>query len=119
MSSPIEVYDERLMQLIDEVASHDIHTKEFNEASKNLRVYLESRQLFPKPAPEPEPVCEPQTRWEKVKAVTAAVWDNETTRVAIKAAGAFGGVLLVVASTVKRDHVVQREALSQANQRPS
>lgn len=119
MSQPLEVYDARLMQLIDEVASHDIHTKEFEQASKNLETYLRSRQLLPKPPPEPEPICEPQTRWERWGTRLAAFWDNETTRVLIKSGGALGGVILVVASTVKRDHVVQREALQQANQRPS
>jgi hypothetical protein len=47
------------------------------------------------------------------------VWDNETTRVLIKAGGAFAGVALVTWATVRRDHVLTREALSQANQRIS
>lgn len=117
---PGEVYDQILAQLIAEVASHDIHTEEFREAAKNLRLFSESRQLMPQP--DVEPVVEPErvlTKWERVRAAVAAALDNETTRTIIKAGGAFAGVGLVTYTTVKRDHVIEQKALAQANQRNS
>lgn len=109
--------DSRLHELIDEASSHDIDSKEFADAAKNIRLFSEIRPLLPDPEPDPAPV--PVTRWEKVKASAAMVWDNETTRVLIKAGGAFAGVGLVVWSTIHKDHVMERTALAQANQRNS
>ena len=74
---------------------------------------------LPAPEQEPDPAPVPTTRREKALARTAAILDNETTRAFIKAAGALGGVGLVVWSTVHRDHVLERQALAQANQRPN
>lgn len=116
-SSPSEIYDARHKELIDETASLDIHTERFAEASKNLKLFSEVRTLMPSPEPTPDPV--PTTVWGRVKAGASAVWDNETTRVLIKAGGAFAGVGLVVWSTVHRDHVLEKQSMQQANQRPS
>lgn len=118
MSSPSDIYDARLHELIDETASIDITSKEFLDAAKNLQVFSQVRAMIPQPEPEPAPVPKPSTKWEKVKAGASSVWDNETTRVFIKAGGAFAGVALVVWSTVHRDHVLEKQAVQQANQRP-
>jgi len=83
---------------------------------KNLKLYSECRP--PKPEPEPEPAVVPTTRWGKIKAGASCVWDNETTRTLIKAGGAFAGVAVVAYSTIHKDHVMERQALAQANQRP-
>lgn len=119
MSSPHEIFDEKLADLIEEAASHQLESDEATKAMKNLETFTRCRP--PAPAPEPEPelevVVEPKTTWEKVRGGVAAVWDNETTRVLIKAGGAFAGVALVAWSTIKRDHVMERQALAQANQR--
>lgn len=66
---------------------------------------------------ELEAIPEPNTVMGKLKANLNGVWDNETTRVLIKAGGAFAGVALVAWTTIHRDHVITRDALSQANQR--
>jgi hypothetical protein len=118
--TPGEVYDQVLKELIQETVTHDIHSEEFREASKNLRLFSESRSLMPQPdqTPEVEPERE-MTRWQKIRAEIAAALDNETTRTIIKAGGAFAGVAVVAYSTIHRDHVIERQALAQANQRPS
>lgn len=116
MSSPREAYDRRQTELIDESASFDVQSEEFREAAKNLRLFSESGPLIAHP--ESEPTLVPTTRWGKIKAGMSAVWDNETTRVFLKAGGAFAGVGLVVWSTVHRDHVMEKQAMQQANQRP-
>lgn len=107
----------RLHELIDEASSHDIHSDEFAAAAKNLAEFSKLHSLLPEPEPAPAPV--PVTRWERVKAGASAVWDNETTRVFIKAGGAFAGVGLVVWSTIHKDHIMERQALAQANQHNS
>lgn len=101
------VYSEALAQIRPE-ALDDEETTAF---LKNLRVLSECR---PPVAAEPEATPAPSTRAGKLKAAVAGAWDNETTRVLIKAGGAFAGIALVVWSTVHRDHVIQREAMSLA-----
>lgn len=115
MSSPSDAYDRRHTELIDETASFDVQSEEFLQAAKNLEVFSKIRTLLPEPEPAPPVPC---TRWEKVRAGAAAALDNETTRAIIKAGGAFAGVGLVVWATVRRDHVMEKQAMQQANQRP-
>lgn len=117
MSSPSDAYDRRLTELIDETASHAVDSKEFLEASKNLDAFSKIRPHLPVPEAEPILVV-PQTKWGKLKAGLGAALDNETTRTFVKAGGAFAGVALVVWSTVHRDHVMEKQAMQQANQRP-
>ena len=109
--------DARIHELIDEAASLNVQSDDLTAAAKNLEALSKVRTLLPDPEPVPTPV--PVTKWEQVKAGLTSVWDNETTRVLIKAGGAFAGVGLVVWSTVRRDHQLERDALSQANQRNS
>lgn len=111
-------FDENLRELIDKATDNiDLASDEASKAMKNLKIFSECRP--PKPEPEPTPAPVPVTRWEKVKAAASCVWDNETTRVAIKAGGALTGVVVVAWSTVHKDHVLERQALAQANQRNS
>lgn len=109
--------DESLAQLIAQTTSFDVHSDDLAKAATNLEALSKIRALLPDPDPDPTNV--PVTPWEKVKTAAASVWDNETTRVLIKAGGAFGGVALVVWSSVIRDHNLERNALTQANQRNS
>lgn len=86
-------------------------------AVKNLKVLSECR---PPAEPEPEAIPEPPTTvLGKLRVGTARVWDHETTRVFIKAGGAFAGIALVAWTTIHRDHVIQRDAMSLASQRNS
>lgn len=117
MSSARETFDARFQELIEETANHKLHEDSAGVVMKNLRTFAECRPDADAPEPELAPV--PETRWEKVKDAAAKVWDHETTRVAIKTAGSFAGVGLVVYSTIRRDHVLERQALGQANQRNS
>ncbi len=116
MTSPRELYDKKLVELIENVPT-DLETDESTTAMRNLRTFSECRP--PQVEPEPEPPAVPTTAWEKMKAGIAAVWDNETTRTLIKTGGTFAGVALVAWSTIHRDHVIERQALAQANQRPN
>ncbi len=118
MSDPVERFDETFMDFVDRIAKEDLTQDTSTTAIKNLKLFKECRPQ----APEPEPTIievpvTPETTWCKVKAGIASAWDNETTRVLIKAGGAFAGVGLVVWTTVHKDHVMERNALSQANQR--
>lgn len=109
-------FDDQFKELIDKATDNiDLATKEAETTMKNLKTFSECRPPKPEPEPIPDPV--PTTVWGKVKAGASSVWDNETTRVFIKAGGAFAGVAVVVYSTVKRDHVIDRQAIAQANQR--
>ncbi len=117
MSSAYEAHDAQLASFIEEAASYTLGTDEATTAMKNLKLFSEVHVVAPEPEPTPDPV--PETRFGKVMARVAAVWDNETTRVLIKSSGAFAGVALVAYSTIKRDHVLERTALAQANQRPN
>jgi hypothetical protein len=117
MSDAVILYDEVYRNALTEVKSHDLSTDDATTAVKNLKTLSECRP--PTSDPELEPVPEPTTVLGKLKCSMRGVWDNETTRVLIKAGGAFAGVALVTWTTVHRDHVLTREALSQANQRNS
>lgn len=117
MSDAVTLYNEVYCNALHQVDGHDLSTDEAAATLKNLKILSECHP--PVPIPEPEEIPEPTTLMGKLKAGTSGVWDNETTRVLIKASGAFAGVVIVTWATVHRDHVVTREALSQANQRIS
>jgi len=117
MSDVVNLYDDVFVDALLEVKDIDLATDDATTAMKNLKTLSECRP--PVPTPEPEAIPEPTTVLGKLRSNVEGVWDNETTRVFIKAAGAFAGVALVTWTTVHRDHVMTREALSQANQRNS
>lgn len=117
MSDPVALYDEVYCEALSDVKSLDFTQESAATAVKTLRTLSECRP--PSPTPEPEAIPEPTTVLGKLRAGLGGMWDNETTRVLIKAGGAFAGVALVTWTTIHRDHVVTREALSQANQRNS
>ena len=116
MADPNEIYDAKFVELVQSLPSV-LSDEAATTQVKNLETFSKSRPPTPEPEPIPDPV--PTTAWGKFKCGLSNVWDNETTRVLIKAGGAFAGVGLVVWSTVHRDHVVERTALQQANQRNS
>lgn len=117
MSDPVNLYDEVYCDALSEATGFDLSTNEATTAMKNLKTLSECRPSISELEPEPTP--EPTTVLGKLRFNMREMWDNETTRVFIKAGGAFAGVALVTWTTVHRDHVVTREALSQANQRNS
>lgn len=109
-----ELYDKNFMDLVEEAAVLPIDAETTTVAMKNLEIFSKCRP--PAPSKEIDPEVVPTTKWEKFKHGTAKIWDNETTRVFIKAGGAFAGVAVVVYSTVHKDHVIERQALAQATQ---
>lgn len=117
MATANESFDYVLAGYIEGIEHLDLGADEAKTIMQNLRTFTECRPPMPEPEPTPEPV--PTTVWEKTKAGASAVWDNETTRVLLKAGGAFAGVAVVAYSTIKRDHVIERQAFAQANQRPT
>lgn len=110
--NPSEAFETKFAELIEEAASHEIHTEDATVAIKNLETFSKCR---PEAAEVPEEV--PTDKWGRIKYHAAKAWDNETTRVSIKAAGALAGTLAVVAATIRRDHVLERDALNQSNQK--
>lgn len=112
-----ELYAVKFEHLIEQAADLPLESDEATTAMKNLKLFSECRP----PAPTPDSILEPvpTTAWEKFKHRTARIWDNETTRVLIKAGGAFAGVATVAYTTIHKDHVIERQAFTQANQRPS
>lgn len=117
MDKPHERFDDTFMDFVDRVSTIDLASEDATTAMKNLETFSKCRPTEPEPEPTPDP--EPTTVWGKVKLSTVRVWDNETTRVLIKAGGAFAGVAVVAYSTIHKDHVIERQALAQANQRSS
>lgn len=116
MTDLSEHFDEHLKELMDKATDIDLESNEATTAMKNLKLFSECRPPKRESAPT-SPV--PETRTSKVLARTARILDNETTRTFIKAGGAFAGVAIVAWTTVHKDHVLERQALAQANQRPS
>lgn len=115
MSIPFDEYYDLYRKKLTEAKDVDLCTDDGTAAMKNLKTLSEA--LPPAPTPievDPEP---PTTVMGKLKYGVGKVWDNETTRVFIKAGGAFAGVALVAWTTIHRDHVMLREPLAQANQR--
>lgn len=115
MSNPLDTYDDAFVGLVAKATEHPLESEAATVAIKNLKTFSDARP----PVPEPDPTPTPTTRWGKVKAGAAQALDNETTRTLIKAGGAFAGVALVAYATIHKDHVVERQALAQANQRSS
>lgn len=111
-----EAFEEKFTSIVYNIDPADLSSDETTTAIKNLKTFAESRP--PRPEPDPIPEFVPTTTWEKVRHGTSAALDNETTRVLIKAAGAFAGVWLVVQTTIKRDHILEKQALGQANTSP-
>jgi hypothetical protein len=115
--TPSEVFDEVYIGYLQNIKDVNLSEDDAKAVMQNLSTFSQSRPPKPEPEPTPEPV--PTTVWGKTKAGLSKVWDNETTRVLIKAGGTFAGVAVVVYSTVHRDHVLDKQAIMQANQRPS
>lgn len=115
MDNTHEAFNTKFLVLIDNVPT-DLESQETTVAMKNLEIFSKCRPPEPSPEPviEPEPVV-PTTRRGKTLAWMARALDNETTRIIIKSGGAFAGVAVVAYSTIHRDHVLERQALDQAN----
>lgn len=114
MDNPQQSFNAAYAKLVAQVADGDPSDPATMNAAKILKTFSEST-VPPTAAQTP---TTPTTRWQKIRAQVGGVLDNETTRTVIKALGAFGGVAYVTRATVKRDHVLERTALAQANQRP-
>ena len=117
MATP-EEFEATLDDLVDRFSKMDIGSDDAATAAQTLVTFSKLRPPEPTPEPIPEIVV-PPTTWERFKCGLNAVWDNETTRTCVKAGGALAGVLVVTYTTIKRDHVYERAALQQANQRQS
>lgn len=114
--TPRGYYDQVYKNMITKLDGVDYGSDLATNIVKNLETL--SKSMPPEPEPEPDPVYVPTTRWEKFKAGFGNAWDNETTRTAIKAGGSFAGVVAVIYATIHRDHVIDKNAMSQANQQP-
>lgn len=110
MSDLVSEFDKVYSEALAQIQPEALYDEEAADFLRNLRLLSECR---PPVTAEPEAPT-PTTGAGKLRAAVAGVWDNETTRVFIKAGGAFAGIALVVWSTVHRDHVIQREAMSLA-----
>lgn len=115
MDNPHDTFNTRFTQLVEEASSLDLEDEKTTTAMKNLETFSKCRPPAPEPEPIPEPV--PTTAWGKFKHGASCAWDNETTRVFLKAGGAFAGVAVVAWSTIHKDRVLERQAIAQANLR--
>lgn len=113
MTNPSDALDAKILKLIDTVPD-DVTDDRTTDAVKALETLSKVHTAL-KPEPEilPDPV--PTTRLGKIRAGMCRAWDNETTRAVIKAGGAFAGVAYVTHATIKKDHILERQALAQAN----
>lgn len=114
MSDADTSYDTLYGKSFERATKYELSSSEATTAMKNLKILSE---CLPHVEPKPETAEEPTTVLGKIKVGLDRVWDSETTRVFIKAGGAFAGVALVTWTTVRRDHVLARDAMAQANQR--
>lgn len=110
---PQELYNEVLADMFDDIKNYDLASDEATTAMKNIETFSKCRPADPEPQPAPEPT----TFGGKLAARTARVWDNETTRTVIKAGGALAGTVAVIYATIHKDHVLERQAMGQANQK--
>lgn len=115
MNTP-EFFDTQFELILEAVTEYPLHTEDATTAMNNLETLSKCRPPATDPSLTPEPV--PTTSFGRAMASVGKVLDNETTRVFVKAAGALGGVGLVVYSTIRNDHVLERNAIAQANQPP-
>lgn len=111
MDDRTELINETLMDLVHKAADIDIASVEATTAWQNIKTVSD---LLPEQAESTEP--EPTTFLGKVGRSFAKAWDNDTTRVLLKSGFAFAGVAGVAYTTIHKDHVVERQALAQANQ---
>lgn len=116
MTDPTTTFNDKLIELIENIPTN-LELDDTTTAVKNLETFSKIHVALPDPEPAPDP--EPTTVRGRAARAMARAWDNETTRVFIKAGGAFAGVGLVAYSTIRRDHVLERQAIDQANQRNS
>ena len=113
MTNTSDLLDDKIRTLIASVPD-SITDDRASDAAKTLETLSKVHTAL-KPEPEilPDPV--PTTRLGRVRAGLSKAWDNETTRAVIKAGGAFAGVAYVTHATIKKDHILERQALAQAN----
>lgn len=117
MTKPRDTFDAVLPEMIAKIAElPDLHSREATDSIKNFKLFSEAR---PTVDPEPEPVPEPVIMTKKGRALAwlGRVVDNETARTVIKAGASIGGVAIVTYATIRRDHIIEKQALAQANQR--
>jgi hypothetical protein len=115
MDDPQTFHNETYEDLATRVMNLDPASAEFTTAVKNLKLFSEvTVPGRPKPSSPPEPT----TLWEKTKKNVVRALDNETTRVLIKGLSSVAGVGIVAYATIRKDHVLERQALDQARQRP-
>lgn len=103
--------NDTLLTLVEKAASLDIQSNEATTAWQNVKIV---NDLIPEQTDPTDP--EPTTFMGKVARTASKVWDNDTTRVLLKSGFAFAGVAGVAYTTIHKDHVVERQALAQANQ---
>lgn len=113
-TTPSDAYDKLFTEMVEDIANREFEHDTTAAAINNL-VAL-SKASPHRPEPEPDQPVVPTTRLGRFGAGIGKVWDNETTRALIKAGGAFAGVLVVANATIKKDHVLERQALDQAHQ---
>jgi len=114
MTTPSDALDAKILKLIDTVPD-DVTNPSTTDAVKALETLSKVHTAL-KPEPELPPThVVPTTRRGKFVAGLRSAWDNETTRAVIKAGGAFAGVAYVTHATIKKDHILERQALAQAN----
>lgn len=117
MDAHLDAFNAKLLTMIENMPT-DLESEETARAVKNLADFSKCRPPAPQPAPSTDvvvPETPEPTRRQKVMAGMGRVLDNETMRTFIKAGGTFAGVALVAYSTIHKDHVLERQALAQAN----
>lgn len=115
MSTPHEAFDTVYVDLLETIGHDPDYTSDTVKLQIDALVNLNKARPEPvAPVVDPDPV--PETRWGRFKCGLARAWDNETTRTLIKAGGSVGGVAIVAYSTIKKDHVLERQAIDQAHQ---
>jgi hypothetical protein len=116
-TTPTDAFNELFIEAVADLKNRELDAESTTTAINNFVNLSKAQPTPPEPVVDPNPV--PETRWGRVKLGVRNAWDNETTRTVIKAGGSLLGVVVVANATIKKDHVLERQALDQAHQPPA
>lgn len=115
-TTPSDAYDKVFTDMVEDIHNRELDDESTTTAISNLVAFSKVQVNRPDTEPEPDQPVVPTTRLGRAWAGVGRILDNETTRALIKAGGAFAGVAFVANATIKKDHVLERQALDQAHQ---
>jgi len=116
MAFPDSIYNEKFNDLVADIDPANFGSEVETQKIKDLKIFSEARPPAVEPTPLPEPV--PTTWYGKAWVGCKRVAAHDNFGILVKSGLAAASVLGVTYATVKRDHVVEKQSMAQANQAP-